>query len=193
MLNAFFTGPAAWFTTTAIIGGAFFVIRLLMMSVGLAGVDLHLDHGGADSFDSHHGDATDAFKVLSVQGVAGFLMGFGTAGLGALLGTGWSLRVSILVAVVGGLAMLYLVAFLLRLMVGLQSSGTMDIHRAVGVEGDVYLSIPAAGDGCGQVKIVIGEHQRILPAVSTDTSIPSQSRIRVLRVNDDRTLTVSPL
>jgi hypothetical protein len=188
MIDQFLTGSAAWFSAAAVIGTAFFLLRTVLMLVGLGGVDLHHD---TDSFDAHHGDSSDAFKILSIQSIAGFLMGFGWGGLGGLLGAGWSLPASTAVGVGCGVGMMYLIAMALKFMMELQSSGTVAMEQSVGIEGDVYLSVPKAGTGSGMVKVVIGDRQRIVPAVSVDDEIPTSSRVRVTKVNNDRTVTVA--
>src|SRR5690606_2986536 len=70
MLGALLAHDTIWFTAPALLGTAVFAIKLLFMLVG-AGGDIDID------IDLDHGDPTDAFKVLSIQSVAAFLMGFG--------------------------------------------------------------------------------------------------------------------
>jgi hypothetical protein len=76
-------------------------------------------------------------------------------------------------------------------MYDLQSSGNVRLDDAVGIEGQVYANVPAGGEGRGQVRVVMGDRARIYNAVSDGGAIKTGSRIRVVRVNEDRTLTVT--
>ncbi len=202
MIDFFFGSPAGWFTTPALIGSVFFGIRMVTALIGL-----DADHGGglhadlpADvdvdmevhASDDIHTDPGDSFKVLSVQSVAAFCMGFGWAGLGGLRGSGWGPETSVIVGVIGGVAMVWLLGWLLRIVYDLQTSGNIPMGRVVGREGDVYATVPAAGSGAsaGRVRIVVEGRQRFYPALSADGVLERGARVRVERVSEDRTVVV---
>lgn len=195
MFDTLLSGDAAWFSVPALLGTFVFVLRVVFMLVGGDGdMDLDLDTPDLDLGDvdaSDHG-SDEAFTVLSVQGVAAFLMGFGWGGVGGLLGAGWSVTASLVAGAVGGVLMTWLLAWLMSVMLAMQSSGTVKRERALGQVGDVYVTVPAHGRGKGQVRVVIGNRQRIYDAVSEDGELPSQARVRVLAINDDNSLTVAP-
>jgi hypothetical protein len=198
-VDIFFGHGAAWFGIPAVVGTFFFLLRLALMMIGGDGdldadvdVDMDLDVDSDFHVDAHHiVDSTDAFEVLSFQTIATFLMGFGWGGLGSFLGAGWSTGWSALFGVGAGAGMVWLLAKLLRLVYGFQSSGTVSIRDALGTEGQVYLQIPGQRSGRGQVKLVIGDRQRYFNAVTDDDTIVTKSRVRVSAVNDDNTITVS--
>jgi membrane protein implicated in regulation of membrane protease activity len=185
MYEIFFADNAVWFTVPAVLGTVFFAGRLALMFMGVS----H-DLPGVDAVDVHHGDSSEAFKALSVQGIAAFFMGFGWGGLGGLKGTEWGWTGAMLSALIGGVAMVWLLGLLLKAVYDLQSSGNFKIENAIGVEGSVYANIPGHGEGRGQVKIVIDDRQRIFNAVSEGESLPSNTNVRIVKVNDDNTLTV---
>ena len=193
MFDSLLSGDAVWFSVPALLGSFVFVLRVVLMLVGGDGA-LDMDTPDVDLGDVDSGghDSDQAFTVLSVQGVAAFLMGFGWGGVGGLLGAGWSVGGALASAVVGGVLMTWLLAWLMGVMVAIQSSGTVRREQAIGQVGDVYLTVPAHGSGKGQVRVVIGNRQRIYDAVSQDGELPSQSRVRVLAINDDNSLTVAP-
>jgi hypothetical protein len=204
MLDLMFTGHGAWFAVPAVLGTGLFLLRVGMMLLGLGTHDLHFDvghaggmgdlaHAGGHGGDVHT-DTGHAFTVLSLQSIAAFLMGFGWGGVAAMQGQGWTPATSTLVAVLCGVAMVWLLTLLLKGAADLQSSGTIPISAALGVEGDVYLTVPPRGRGLGQVRVVVRDRQRIYNAVAeSGTDIPSQSRVRVTAVNPDNTLTVAPV
>ena len=177
-------GPVTiWFGVPAIVGTMFFTIRLLMMFIG---GDVDGDAGdvevGAEAGD---GDSTETFKVLSIQAIASFLMGFGWGGLGALRGSGWPLSVAIAVGIVAGLGMMFVLARMLRAVYGLESSGTLPLFHALESEGTVYAGIPAGGEGVGEVRLVIGERERYYKASTDGAEIERGRRIRVVAVDEE--------
>jgi hypothetical protein len=185
MLDQMLAGQALWFTAPALLGTVIFGLRVVMMLAGGMG-DADFDAGDFDGDDS-----SEAFTVLSVQGVSAFLGGFGWAGIGALLGMGWEVAPATAVGVAGGVAMVWVLGLLLKAIYDLQSSGTIGPKSAVGFTGEVYTTIPEAGSGSGQVRVVVAERQRIYNAVTEGETLPTKTRVRVLGVNDDNTLTVT--
>jgi hypothetical protein len=99
--------------------------------------------------------------------------------------------VSVLLGLAAGSCTVWVLAKLLRLVYDLQSSGTVSIRDALGTEGQVYTQIPGRREGRGQVRLVIGDRQRYFNAVTDDDSIETKSRVRIIEVNDDNTVTVS--
>jgi membrane protein implicated in regulation of membrane protease activity len=205
MLQGLFSQEALLFTIPALLGTAVFLLRLGLMAIG--GFDHDVDvphdvdiphdvaidaHGDVDlGHDVESGDSTEAFKLLSIQSVAAFLMGFGWGGIAGLVGLDWSFPMSLLLGVGLGLGFMWLMGILMKAMYDLQSSGTVRIQDAVGTEGQVYANIPAGDAGRGQVRVVIGDRARIYNAVSEGDALNTGSRVRVVRVNEDRTLTVT--
>jgi hypothetical protein len=192
MFDQFFASETIWFGVPALAGTALFVLRMLLtLMAGDAdadGVGDVGDAGGADGVD----DSGHAFTVLSVNSVAAFAMGFGWGGLGAVLGAGWSTPVAMLTAVAGGLSMIWLLAWLLRVVWALQSSGTVDPKTALGATGEVYVTVPEHKSGSGQVRLVIRDRERIYSAITEGEALPTRTRVRVLAVSEDGTLTVAP-
>ncbi len=196
-MDFLFGHGAAWFGIPAVVGTFFFLLRLALMLAGGdsdvdADVDVDVDVDIDADVDAHDAiDGAGDFEVLSFQTIATFLMGFGWSGLGGLRGAGWSAGFSVLFGIAAGSGMVWLLAKLLKLVYGFQSSGTVSIRDSLGQEGQVYLQIPGQREGRGQVRIVIGDRQRYFNAVTDDAGIATKSRIRVTAVNDDNTITVS--
>jgi len=198
MTELFFGPVAIWFGIPAVVGTAFFLFRMALMLVGgdadadvdVGGVDLDAGDVDVDSGDS--GESTAAFKVLSVQAIASFLMGFGWGGLGAYRGSGWSPTTSVIVAIAAGSLMMWVLGMLLKWVYGLQSSGNVPMYQALEAEGTVYTQIPAAGEGSGQVRVVIGDRERYYKALSAGEAVSTGSQVRVVSVNeDDNSVTVT--
>jgi membrane protein implicated in regulation of membrane protease activity len=199
MLQALFDSDMLLFTLPAVLGTLVFLLRLGLMTVGGFDHDVDVPHdidvdvsGDVDlGHDVEAGDSTAAFRLLSIQSIAAFLMGFGWGGIGAIFGFDWPVPAALITGAAFGLALVWLLGMLMKAMYDLQSSGNVRISDAVGAEGQVYANIPAADDGRGQVRVVIDDRARIYNAVSSGGEIKTGARVRVLRVNQDRTLTVT--
>src|SRR5687767_7245043 len=123
MLDQLFSGNTLFFSIPAVAGTLFFTFRLVLMFAGMSHMDV--DSDGLDGLDPgadpHH--STEMFKFLSIQSISAFIMGFGWGGLGALLGAGWEWGTALLCALTGGIAMVWLLSWLLKIVYDLQSSG----------------------------------------------------------------------
>lgn len=187
MMETLFGNGAAWFTVPALFGTCVFLFQITTMLLGgdaeVMG-DVELDIGELS-------DSTHAFQILSLQSIAAFMMGFGWAAFAASEGFGWSNLSSIVIGVVFGAFLVWMLALILKGIHDLQSSGNVRIASAVGLEGDVYVTVPEAGAGRGQVRLIIKGRQRIFNAVAEADPLPTGSRVRVTRANDDNTLTVN--
>lgn len=189
MLTAMFSGYALWFTIPALVATGAFLIKLtLLLAGGDAGPDLHVDSGtGAGGME----DGVGAFKLLSVQAMTGFLMGFGWGGFAALKGSGFDLLPSIGIGAVCGLGMMWLLAFVLRAMHELESSGNINVSEAIGLEGIVDVTVPESRSGTGRIRVVIGQRQRSYAAITEGMELARSSRVRILSTEGDNTLMVA--
>lgn len=194
MMESLFDGMTPLFSVPALLGTLVFGVRALMMLIGGDGPMGDADvGGGADAgFHAGHQGSDFAFEVISLQSIAAFLMGAGWGGLGAYKGSELSLPLSIGVALVSGVAMLWLLFWILRSIHELRSSGNISVSDAIGREAQVYVTVPAAGEGQGQIQIVVKERLRTMTAVSDGAELPRQARVRVVRANADNTVVVEP-
>ncbi len=200
MLGGLFQQEALFFTIPAVLGTTVFLIRLGLMTIGgfadgVDGVDVDIDCDADVDLgaDVEGGDSTAAFELLSVQSISAFLMGVGGGGVGGLIGFDWSYPMSMLTGVAFGAGLVWLLGLLMKAMYDLQSSGNVNIRDAVGAQGTVYTNVPAHGDGRGQVRVVVNQQARFYSAVSDGDAIATSSNVRVVRVNDDHTMTVTPV
>lgn len=193
MLATLFSSPAVYFTAPGLLGLVFVVLRLLLSLFGVVDHDAQ----GVDSptgADGGHHAAADGLNLVSVQSLMAFLMGFGWAGLLAMLVLKWDMLASIGFAIAVGVLLTLAQAYLWKSMFRLQASGNIAISSTMGVEGVVYVAIPPAGKGMGQVRLVIAGRQRMFSALTRgDREIPSQTRVRVVAVNDDNTVTIESI
>jgi len=177
----------------AIFASVIFVIQTTMSFIGMGDVD-----GGADAdldIDMDGTAETDALDdagtmhLLSIRNVFYFLLGLGWGGV-SLWNSIENRVVLAIVAVLVGCLFVAIFMVLFRQMMKLQHNGAFDINDAVGKVCDVYLRIPAEGQGLGKVQISFNGSVQELDARTQGEQIPSGAKVRVLRVIDKKVLEV---
>lgn len=188
----------------AAVGGTILIVQTILLAIGGGGhgdgdfdaEDLHDGHLGHDHGDGHGSDsaadhASDTFlKLLSFKTMVAFVTFFGLGGLASLQG-GLDHMPSLLIALGAGALALYLVAYLMGAMSGLQSKGNLDFRNAVGERGRVYLRVPGSNSGLGKITLALQGRSVECKAVTRGPEIPTGADVRVVSVNAD-TLEVEP-
>lgn len=144
--------------------------------------------GGDPHSDAAH--AASGLHVLTVRGVIAFLTLFGWSGL-AFCQTGMPALLAVFLAVPVGLAGMVAIALLLREALKLQYDGTLDLRNAVGLEGSVYLTVPARRAAPGKVNVLVQSQLREFEALTdSETPIPTGAEILVTALIGEDTLLV---
>lgn len=170
------------------------LILLLQTLLTLFGVgedvdDPDLDLGGTD------GDVEiDAgLALFSVRGILSMLTIMGWVGF-ALLATDLPEWASVLIAVVSGVLTLIGMAYLMRAVMRLQSSGNINIENCIGKVAQVYIPIPPLSTGSGKVNITVQESYREFSAITTvDDTLKTGAFVRVVAVGEGGVLVVEPV
>lgn len=185
------------FLLCAVFGGGLFVLRVILLVFG-AGFDADGDAGGhggvgdvgdSDVHDGHFHDTDASFKLLSMQGVTSFFMMFGLVGIAMRQGSHFGPAASIAAALGAGLFSMWLTAIIFKAALRLQTSGTIDMHNAIGTEGVVYLTVPPKGMGKVQVEVQ-GRLREVEAITESGVEIPTSTRVRVTRVVTGNVLVV---
>jgi hypothetical protein len=182
MMTTLFGDLAPWFTVPALLGTGFLVIQLILGQLGGDGaldldldIDVESDHPGAE------------FGWLSVQSISAFLMGYGWMGFAAFRYLGQGFSNALIIGVLGGVGASWLVVWLIRSMLKLQHSGNVSIQQAVGLVGEVYVTVPEHGKGRGEVVLVINNTSHSYNAIQEDVEghepIATHTRVKVLRAD----------
>ena len=105
---------------------------------------------------------------------------------------GSDVPVALVAGLVGGAVLS--VAAVMRLFHSLRDSGTLNYSNAIGSVGTVYVAVPGAESGPGQVQIMIQGRMKIIPAYTKcDERIVSQSKVKIIGQVDEHSLYVEPL
>ena len=167
------------------------VLQTVLMLIGIGGDNAADADGDIDVDDLEIPD--DGLALFTVRGVTSMLCITGWVAV-ALLETSLPQGVSIAIAILCGVATLIGMAYLMRAVYKLQSSGNIDVENCIGKIGEVYIPIPASGNGSGKVNLTVQEKFSEFSAITTsDDQLKTGAFVRVVAVGPSGVLVVEPL
>jgi hypothetical protein len=170
------------FLACAAAGGVVLLAGLVLGALGA-------EHHGVASHDT----PSDGLQLFSVRGLGAGIAFFGVGGLGANA-LGWPAFVALVLAGLLGAGAMLGVALSMRAMLTMERDGSVQIERAVGVSGTVYVPVPAAMAGAGKVTLVLQGRTVEYQAVTPDgSSLPTGTPVLVVDVRGHDTVEVVPL
>jgi hypothetical protein len=166
------------------------IIQTVLLLIGIGGEsDTDVDVDDVDGIDL----PDDGLAIFSVRGILSMLCITGWVAV-ALLETTLPAGVSIGIAIACGIATLIGMAYLMRAVNKLQSSGNIDIGNCIGKIGEVYIPVPAAGEGSGKVNLTVQEKFSEFTAITTaGEQLKTGSFVRVVAVSEAGMLVVEPI
>ncbi len=176
----------------------FLVLQLLLNLIGLAGGDTDVDlasHADVD-MSVDHADLSvhsSGLALISFRTVTAFFVGFGWSGI-VLLDAGLTTVLAIAIAVCVGCFFVVVVFYLMKELLGLSEKGNIDYSNAVGQTGSVYVTIPAKGEGRGQVQLKVQGRLREMSAMTNeDEDLKTGLPVRVVEILGGNTLLVQKM
>lgn len=162
----------------------FLILQIVTLLFGIGGEgEVDVDLSGDGEVDATV-DVSDGFTLFSVRGIVAFFA------IGSWVGYAisyYSTALSIVLALLSGLAALFAMAVVMRSVMKLRSSGNIEISRAIGKNATVYLTIPAKGLGHGKINLTLEERFVELEAITTaEKSIPTGAQVKIVGVQGDR-------
>lgn len=166
------------------------VIQTVLLLIGIGDEsDTDVDVDDVDGIDL----PDDGLAIFSVRGILSMLCITGWVAV-ALLETSLPDGVSIAIAIACGIATLIGMAYLMRAVNKLQSSGNIDIGNCIGKIAEVYIPIPAAGNGSGKVNLTVQEKFSEFTAITTVAKqLKTGTFVRVVAVSEAGVLVVEPI
>lgn len=172
-MNEFFaemTTLQTVFWVTAMIGSAIFIVLFILSVIGMDS-DVEMDVDLEIETDTGMG-----IQFFTFKNTMAFFTLFGWTGI-ACLDSGLSNGLSTFFAVLAGLAMMTLMAFMFLWISKLAENGTLRIKNAVGNVGEVYLSIGANRSRMGKISIDVQGSKRELSALCDEPEDLKQGEV----------------
>ena len=162
----------------------FFLLQLVLSFLGsespddLPDAEVEADHGVP-------------FQFLTLKNLVGFFTIFAWTGI-ACTEAGYSNGVTLLLATVAGLLMVGLMVGLFYLMTRSGADGTMNIRKAIGQVGEIYLRIEPRRSSTGKIQVNVSGTLRTLDAMTDDDQpLPSGQLARVVEIVNENILLVT--
>lgn len=178
------------FALIAIPSSLILLIQTVMLLFGFG------DEGDGDvemDADPDLDTGDDGLALFSIRGIVAMLCVTGWSGV-ALLETPLPQAVSVLIAVILGILTLVGFAYLMKLVLKLQSSGNIDLGNSIGHVAQVYIPIPPSGSASGKVTLTVQEKYIEATAITTAAeTLKTGTYVRVVATDETGTLVVEPL
>ncbi len=148
------------------VASALLLIQFILLLIGFSG-DGDIDIGG-DGGPDFDGDSDGGIGIFTLKGLVGFFAIGGWVGVACVMGglaDGWTIPVSIICGLVAFVA----IGFAYKAIRKLQADGAIDNRNAIGKVAEVYLKIPAKGEGHGKLSIVLQGKLVEMDAVTDET------------------------
>ena len=173
----------------------YWVIALLFSALFITQIILSFASGDAESMGdadvSVDADEGIGSQYFTFKNMVAFFTMFGWVGV-AGTNAGWNPALTMIAGIMAGLAVVAMLVFMLKKMMKLQQSGTLDINNALNKTGNTYLFIPAARKGVGKVQLKVQGSVREIDAMTDDgEDIPSGRPVKVTGVIGTDLLLVS--
>ncbi len=166
---------------------------LLLFGIGDGDSDTDLDGDGVPDDLESDGDGDGGLALFSVRGIVGMLCIAGWSGI-VFLDAGLNAGLAVVLACLCGAAALFAIAYLMKAVLKLQSSGNIQLGYAVGKTGEVYLPIPPKGQGHGKINIMVQDRYIEVDAVTcAETTLKTGELVRVVSTDEMGTVVVEPL
>ena len=172
------------FWACAVLASVVFIIQFVLTLVGMDHTDLSVDFDGSDTMDLGNG-----INLFSMKNLINFFMGFGWAGI--CLKDSISNPVILVLAaiVVGGLFVLMFMYIFLKTR-QLEHDGTMNVNDCLNRTAQVYLRIPAGGEGKGKIQISLNGSAQEFDAITDEDEIQSGTTVRIVEVLEGEVMKV---
>ena len=198
---------ATFFTLCAVVGGTVLVFQFVLALLGFVdlGIDLSdnvdLDFDLSDGGDLSHdlGHAAHSghsfvwlWSMFSFRTITVGMTFFGLFGM-AMRSSGASLSLQLSTAAIAGAVAFYGVHLMQRGVMRLARDNTLQVKRAIGQSGTVYLTVPAAQSGTGKVHVTVqGRLEEFQATTDWPDKLSPGAKVVVVGVVNGDTLAIEP-
>jgi len=163
----------------SLVTSAIFLIQTILTFVGSDSSD-----GVNADFDGNLDHADAPFQLFSLRNLINFLLGFGWTGV-AFYETISNKMFLVILAVVVGVAFVFIFFLLIFQILKLTEDNTFNIQNLQDKSGEVYLTIPAEMSGKGKIQISVnGSNHELSAMTRSDKSLISGQNVKVVEITD---------
>lgn len=167
----------------AILGSLVFIVQAILTLVGMDSSDVDFDIPDGDTLDF------GGLSLFSIRNLVNFFVGFGWGGV-SFYSTVSNPLLLVLIATVSGVLFVLMFFFIYKQTRKLESNGAFDINNCEGKIADVYLRIPAAGEGRGKIQISVNGSVHEIDAMTKGDAIATGKKVRVVEICDSSSVIV---
>ena len=178
----------------ALVGIAGTVVLLIQTNMLLFGFGDDAD-GDADVDDvgDDLSEIGDGFALFSIRGIVAMLCVLGWTGV-VFLGTDMNRSLAIALAVFCGFLTLVAMAYIMKAISKLQSSGNIDVENCIGKVGQVYIPIKPNASASGKINVTVqGQYSEFSAITTASDTLKTGSYVRVVAVDESGVLVVEPI
>ena len=159
---------------TSIISGGILALLMLLSLAGGLDLDIDIDSGGSDVDSGGLGYVKSILTFVTFSAWVAYIM----------LSAAMNPIVTIIASLATGTLTVLILAWFLKVLLGLQSNVNWESYEAEGKNGKVYLKIPEKGTGLIQVDIN-GVTRELKARSKEDAEIPTGSEILILDIIEE--------
>jgi hypothetical protein len=150
---------------------------------------------------SHEGQAAAAdqadiasFNLFTFRSILAFFVVFGWVGIAMAANRSIPDAVTVVVSLLAGAAALFVTAWMFYAILKLQYSGNVRLANAVGLEGEVYIPVPAGRSGQGKINLLLqGRWLECDAVTSAAEPLKTKQAVRVTGLLGGSVLIVEPV
>ena len=159
------------------------VVQTILLLFGIgdgSDADVDIDPDGFDIPDAGDG----GLVLFSIRGIVAMFCVAGWAGV-VFVDLGLAPIPAVLLAILCGVAALFGIAYLMKAVLKLQSNGNIQIGGAVGKTGEVYIPIPAKGQGRGKINLTLQDRFIEVDAITrAEEPLKTGETVRVVSTDE---------
>lgn len=168
----------------ALIATFVFLVQFILTLLGMDHTDIDVDFDGSDTMDLGNG-----INIFSMKNLVNFIMGFGWAGV-CLKNSISSPTLLVIASILVGMGFVAIFVFIFTKTRKLEKNGAFNIKDCQGRTAQVYIRIPAGGEGKGKVQISLNGSVHEFDAITEEDTIASGTTVRITEVMEGDILKV---
>lgn len=162
-----------------------FIIQSIMTFIGG-------DASDGTELDTNDIDGDHSGHIFSLRNLINFLLGFSWAGIG-FYNSIENKFLLLFIALNVGFVFVVMFFYVIKQLLKLNEDNTFKIHNILSKTADVYLTIPAKGNGKGKIHISVNGSLHELDAMSNGEKIETGAVVKIIDITADNLVVVEKL